>query len=61
MAAGAAKMIVDQYVTAKELIQDISDLCDNRDTLHLMSEAAYSLGKPQAGQEIAKMALSLIQ
>ncbi len=61
VAAGAAKMIVDQYVTAKELIQDISDLCDNRDTLHLMSEAAYSLGKPQAGQEIAKMALSLIQ
>ncbi len=61
VAAGAAKMIVDQYLTDKELIQDIGELMENRTTLEGMSEAAGKLGKPKAGQDIAKMALSLIR
>lgn len=61
VAAGAAKMIVDKYLTDKELIQDIEDLMKNQSTLENMSKAASSLGKPKAGQDIAHLALSLIK
>lgn len=61
VAAGAAKMIVDKYVTDKELIQDITDLQEHRSLLQEMSQAAASLGKAQAGQDIARLALSLIK
>ncbi len=61
VAAGAAKMIVDKYVTDKELIQDIEELKNHPDTLQSMAQAAETLGKPQAGQDIAKLALSLVR
>ena len=60
VAAGAAKMIVDKYVTDKELIQDIEELKNNPAALHSMAKAAQELGKPKAGQDIAKLALSLV-
>lgn len=60
VAAGAAKMIVDKYLTDKELIQDITELMENPDNLKRMSEATEKLRKVHAGEDIAKLALSLI-
>ena len=61
VAAGAAKMIVDQYVTDRELIQDIGDLKENADTLALMANSMGTLKKIHAGEDIARIALSLIK
>ncbi len=59
VSAGAAKMIVDKYLTAKELIQDIELLNQNTKEVEAMSMAAKRLGRVQAGKDIAKLALSL--
>lgn len=61
VAAGAAKMIVDQYVTDKELIQDIGDLMENPESLAMMAGSMGKLKKIHAGEDIARMALSLIK
>ena len=59
VAAGAAKMIEDKYLTAQELIQDIEELHNHKDVLAGMAEAAEKLGKASAGANIAHMALEL--
>ena len=59
VSAGAAKMIVDKYVTDMELIQDIEDLRNNPDTLIMMSEAAKKIKNIHAGANIAHLALTL--
>lgn len=59
VAAGAAKMIVDKYLTDKELIQDITFLMGSPSTLSHMSDASKGLGRIHAGQDIAKLALEL--
>lgn len=59
VAAGAAKMIVDKYLTGKELIQDIEYLKNMPAALHTMSDAAFGLGRIHAGQDIARLALGL--
>ncbi len=59
VAAGAAKMIEDKYLTAQELIQDIEELHNHKDVLAGMAEAAEKLGKASAGADIAHMALEL--
>lgn len=61
VAAGAAKMIVDKYLTEKELIQDISDLRNEPRTLEAMSEASGTLKKIHAGSDIARLALGLVK
>lgn len=61
VANGAAKMIVDKYLTDKELIQDISYLMNKPSALHNMSDASGELGKVYAGRDIARLALELTQ
>ena len=61
VSAGAAKMIVDKYVTDMELIQDIEDLRNNPDTLIMMSEAAKKIKNIHAGANIAHLALTLAE
>lgn len=59
VAAGASKLIVDRFVTGKELIQDIENLAKNPETLEAMSEAAKKIRKIHAGRDIAQMALEM--
>lgn len=59
VAAGAAKMIEDRYLTAGELIQDITNLKEDPEFLKTMSKSSETLGKIHAGEEIARMALAL--
>ncbi len=59
VAGGAAKMIVDRFLTAEELIQDIEGLKNNPEILAEMAESSRKIGKIHAGEEIARMALSL--
>ena len=60
-ARGAAEMIADKELTDEKLIRIIEKLQNDRDTLQAMAEAALRLGKPQAGEEIARMALALVR
>lgn len=61
VASGAAKMIVDQFLTDKELIQDIEELKNNKTALSAMSAAAKEMGRIHAGRDIAKLALELAE
>ena len=61
VAAGAARMIVDKYLTDKELIQDITYLKDTPAALHSMSDASAGLGRIHAGRDIARLALELAE
>lgn len=59
--AGAAKMIIDKYISDKELIQDIEDLRGDPFVLESMAKAVEKLRKIDAGKEIAKMAIKLAE
>ena len=59
VASGAAKMIVDKFLTSEELISDIEELMGNRELLEQMAIASASLGRPEAAKDIAKLALSI--
>lgn len=59
VAGGASKMIVDKYLTADELIQDIRELEEDPELLEGMAASSRKLGKIHAGETIARMALSL--
>lgn len=59
VAAGAAKLIEDRYLTAEELIQDIADLKKDPEFLKSMAESSQKLGKIHAGEEIARIAMAL--
>lgn len=61
VAAGAAKMIEDQYLTADELIQDITFFINNPNVVSRMAKAAASLRKIHASSDIAHMALELAE
>lgn len=56
---GASKMIVDKALTGRELIADICDLKENPQILRSMASASLALGKPQAANDIASLALSI--
>ena len=56
---GAAHMIVDQMLSAHDLIGEIEMFMANRDLLSQMGERALQLGKPNAAHDIAKLALSI--
>ncbi len=58
---GAADMIADKELTDEKLIHLIENLRNNPDALREMAAAALSLGKPQAGETIARMALELAE
>lgn len=57
--SGAAKMIVDNLLTGKELVEEIEHLRADTTTLQRMSIASKALGKPEAAYDIAKLAFSI--
>lgn len=61
VAGGASKMIVDKYLTADELIQDITEMKTDPELLESMAESSRKLGKIYAGRDIAQMALALAE
>lgn len=58
---GAAKVILDKDLTGEIILSDIEELLNDREKLAKMQEAAASLGKPEAAEQIAKSALALIE
>ncbi len=56
---GAAKMIVDKMLTAKELIQEFQELRNNPEVLQKMSLASRKMGRPEAAYDIARLAFSI--
>jgi UDP-N-acetylglucosamine--N-acetylmuramyl-(pentapeptide) pyrophosphoryl-undecaprenol N-acetylglucosamine transferase len=58
--AGAAKMILQNEFTAKTLIQEIKSLSSSPEILQQMSVESKHLGKPDAAEKVADLALSLV-
>ena len=58
--AGAARMILNKDLTAEILGQTIDELLDNPAALAEMKQACAKLAKPNAAQEIAELAISLV-
>lgn len=58
---GAAKMIVDKALTAQELIADINDLRFNPNITEKMAKASKELGRPEAANHIADLAISIMK
>jgi UDP-N-acetylglucosamine--N-acetylmuramyl-(pentapeptide) pyrophosphoryl-undecaprenol N-acetylglucosamine transferase len=52
--AGAAVVLLDAECTADRLAREIRDLLSSRDRLRRMSEAAYSLARPAAVENIVE-------
>ncbi len=57
--AGAAVVVEEHQLSADILASQVTDLLSNPSRLEKMSAAAAGMGKPQAGQEIARMVLEL--
>lgn len=56
---GAAIVIRDAELTGKTLINAIEQLLENRTTLANMAQASRELGRPQAAESIARLAMVL--
>ncbi|ERT57133.1 undecaprenyldiphospho-muramoylpentapeptide beta-N-acetylglucosaminyltransferase [Megasphaera vaginalis (ex Srinivasan et al. 2021)] len=56
---GAAKMILDKMLTGRELLEEIRRLKDDPRNLKAMAAASKAMGRPQAAEDIAKLALSI--
>ncbi len=60
-AAGAARMILDRDLGAESLLRLLSELLEDDGTLRRMAEASRALGRPQAAEEIADLALQMVR
>ncbi|MDF2569469.1 MAG: murG [Sporomusa sp.] len=58
---GAARVIADKELTGINLVNTIQDLVDNPAVLLDMAGKSRGLGRPQAAEAIAQLALSLIK
>ena len=58
-AAGAAVVVEEHNLNAQVLARQVTGLLADPSRLEKMAKAAADLGKPQAGQDIARMALKL--
>ena len=58
---GAARVILDKDMTGEKILANIEELLNNPEELKKMQEAAASLGKPEAAEQIAKAALALVK
>lgn len=56
---GAAVVIRDAELTGKKLIEELNKLLDNQDKMRSMAAASKSLGRPEAADRIAHLALTL--
>ena len=59
--AGAAKMILDKDVTGARFIENITALREHPEDLQTMEKSIGTLKKVHAGEDIARLALSLIK
>jgi len=57
--SGAARMILDKLLTGQDLLEEIIHLKEERLLLQKMATAALSIGRSDAAQVIANMALEL--
>jgi len=60
-AAGAAAVIVDKALNGEVLFNKINTMLESADNLSKMHQAAMAASKPQAAENIAKEALSLVR
>jgi UDP-N-acetylglucosamine--N-acetylmuramyl-(pentapeptide) pyrophosphoryl-undecaprenol N-acetylglucosamine transferase len=58
--AGAAKMILQNEFSSRTLLEDIKLLSNSPEILDQMSVEAMHLGKPDAAEKVADLALSLV-
>lgn len=58
---GAAIVIRDSELTGEKLVNTIADLVACPEKLRAMGQASRRLGRPQAADDIAKLALSLVR
>lgn len=56
---GAASVVADKELTSAKLIDTIEKLLDNPEALSGMAKKSKELGRPQAAEAIARLALSL--
>jgi UDP-N-acetylglucosamine--N-acetylmuramyl-(pentapeptide) pyrophosphoryl-undecaprenol N-acetylglucosamine transferase len=59
--AGAAKMILQSDFSSAVFVEEIESFLNNSEKLKHMSEASRKLGKPDAAEKVASLALSLIR
>jgi len=59
--AGAAKMILQNNFSPAVFIEEIKSLSGNSEKLNEMSAASKALGKPDAAEKVANLAISLVQ
>ncbi|MCX7642255.1 MAG: undecaprenyldiphospho-muramoylpentapeptide beta-N-acetylglucosaminyltransferase [Armatimonadetes bacterium] len=57
---GAAKMVLNAELSGERLWREVFELLDRPENLRRMSEAALSVAKPFAAEEIVKRTLSLL-
>lgn len=57
---GAGRVILDKNLDSKVLLREIEDLLAKPQVLKQMHEAALELGRPRAGEDIARQALALV-
>jgi UDP-N-acetylglucosamine--N-acetylmuramyl-(pentapeptide) pyrophosphoryl-undecaprenol N-acetylglucosamine transferase len=60
-AAGAAQMILERDLTADRLGEVVAALLSDRARLARMAEASRRLGRPEAGETIARACLALVE
>ena len=59
VSAGAADMILDSELNGTTLLTALTSLLETTERRGLMAEATLGLGKPNAAEDIAKLALSI--
>lgn len=57
---GAAKVILDQNLTGKRLVEEVENLIFSDNRLERMAQASKRLGKPQAGTNILRLVEELV-
>lgn len=58
---GAAKMVLNAELNGERMWREVSELLDNSGDLQRMREAALSIAKPFAAEEIVNQIISLLQ
>jgi UDP-N-acetylglucosamine--N-acetylmuramyl-(pentapeptide) pyrophosphoryl-undecaprenol N-acetylglucosamine transferase len=60
-AAGAAQVILERDLSGERLGEVVAELLGDRPRLARMAEASRALGRPDAGEEIARRCLALVE
>ncbi len=59
--AGAAQMILERELSGERLAGAVADLLSDRARLVRMADASLALGRPDAGEQIARRCLALVE